>query len=113
MKLWLDDLRDPNHHGHIGWTWVKTAEEAIAALQTGTVEEASLDHDLTVEQTLGRFSDEPTGYTVVCWMEEHNVWPPGGTRVHSMNPVGRARMQTVINHAYSRYGIRSTFNPLD
>ncbi len=102
IDLWLDDLRDPNHHGRIGWTWVKTADEAIALLQTGNVRKASLDHDLTVEQTLGREDREKTGYTVVCWMEEHNVWPAGGTFVHSQNPVGRAKMQSVIDRVYSR-----------
>ncbi len=101
IDLWLDDLRDPNRHGHIGWTWVKTVDEAIALLETGRVQQASLDHDLTVEQTLGRQSAEPTGYSVVCWMEREGVWPPKGVKVHSQNPVGRARMQVVINRAYA------------
>lgn len=100
MKLWLDDIRDPNLFGHIGWHWVKTAEEAINLLKTGVVEQASLDHDLTIEQTLGNIDNEKTGYTVVCWMEENNVWPPNGTKVHSMNPVGREKMQKVINKYY-------------
>ncbi len=100
IDLWLDDLRDPNRHGYIGWTWVKTADEAIALLAAGNVRQASLDHDLTMEQTLGGYSTEPTGYTVVCWMEEHKVWPIGGVKVHSQNPVGRARMQVVIDRAY-------------
>lgn len=102
IDLWLDDIRDPERHGYIGWTWVKTADEAIALLQTGRVRSASLDHDLTVEQTLGRQSSEPTGYTVVCWMEREGVWPSGGVKVHSQNPAGRARMQVVIDRAYSR-----------
>jgi hypothetical protein len=46
MKLWLDDVRHPWAHGCLGWTWAKTAEEAIAALVTGQVTQASLDHDL-------------------------------------------------------------------
>ena len=100
MKLWLDDIRDPNHHGCIGWTWVKTADEAIAMLDTGLVEEASLDHDLTVDQTLGKNDGEKTGYTVVCWMEANGVWPSKGVRVHSQNPVGRKRMEDVIRRAY-------------
>lgn len=102
INMWLDDLRDPAKHGYIGWVWVKTADEAIALLKTGRVQRASLDHDLTMEQTLGQHSAEPTGYTVVCWMEEHGVWPPEGTKVHSMNPAGRARMQVVIDRAYNR-----------
>lgn len=100
VRLWLDDLRDPVKHGCASWTWVKTADEAIALLKTGCVVEASLDHDLTIEQTLGRADNEKTGYTVVCWMESNNVWPPDGVKVHSMNPEGRRRMEQVIRRAY-------------
>lgn len=101
MNLWLDDLRDPNLHGHIGWTWVKTADEAIAALATGEVVRASLDHDLTIAQTLGQNDKEKTGYAVICWMEENKIWPLKGTKCHSMNPVGRARIERVIEKAYA------------
>lgn len=100
MRLWLDDIRDPAAHGCIGWHWAKTADEAIAALQTGTVIQASLDHDLDIESTLGRPSKEKTGYTVVCWMEENGVWPERGVRVHSANPAGKARMEMVIRNHY-------------
>lgn len=102
MKLWLDDVRDPVQHGRIGWIWVKTAEEAIDLLATGQVERASLDHDLSIRATMGDWEKEVTGYDVVCWMEEHGVWPPGGVEVHSMNPVGRTRMLAVIQRAYAR-----------
>lgn len=105
MKLWLDDCRPPYMHGCQGWHWAKTAAEAIMVLNTGKVDEASLDHDLAeehypwncsaIEKTTG------TGYDVVCWMEENNVWPVNGTRVHSMNPIGRARMEQVIERAYA------------
>jgi len=101
MKLWLDDIRDPAAYGRIGWTWAKTADEAIAYLQTGEVLQASLDHDLAWEHypwnDTGQPYTERTGYDVVCWMEENNVWPPLGTTVHSANLVGRARMEAVIN----------------
>lgn len=105
MKLWLDDERQPWKHGCLGWTWAKTAAEAIELLKTGNVEEASLDHDLAWEHYPAAEVDEKdykeqTGYSVVCWMEENNVWPPNGTRVHSMNPVGREKMQKVIDKAY-------------
>lgn len=103
MNLWLDDIRDPAAHGCIGWHWVKTADEAIEALKTGEVLRASLDHDLSEAATLGMpAKNERTGYTVVCWMEENNVWPPRGVRVHSMNPVGKDRMVGVIARAYGR-----------
>ena len=53
MKLWLDDLRPPWRYGYIGWEWAKNAGEAIALLKTGKVTQASLDHDLSYEATLG------------------------------------------------------------
>lgn len=102
MKLWLDDIREPWKHGCLGWEWVKTADEAIALLATGKVTEASLDHDLSEQATMGMPGPgEKTGYTVCCWMEANNVWPVDGIKVHSMNPVGRQRMQAVIDKHYS------------
>lgn len=100
IRLWLDDIRDPALFGYIGWVWAKTAKDAIALLETGLVTEASLDHDLSVEHYPWNCKDidktTGTGYDVVCWMEEHNVWPVNGTRVHSQNPAGRQRMEQVI-----------------
>lgn len=101
MKLWLDDIRPPWEHGCIGWKWVQTAEDAIEALASGEVTQASLDHDLSMEATMGcPQHGEETGYTVVCWMEEHNIWPVDGVTVHSMNPAGKAKMLVVIRRHY-------------
>lgn len=103
MRLWLDDVREPWRHGFIISEWAKTYEQAIAFLKTGEVTLASLDHDLSVEATMGEPKpEEKTGYDVVCWMEANNVWPRYGVFVHSMNPVGRARMQGVIDKHYGR-----------
>ena len=96
VKMWLDDVRPPWRHGRIGWEWVKTYDEAVALLKTGNVEECSLDHDLTIPQTMGEFCPEKTGYDVVCWMEENDVWPVKGTHIHSMNPSGSVRMRQVV-----------------
>lgn len=114
MNLWLDDMRP----APIGWIWVKTVEEAQERLRTGEVEQASLDHDLgaceaclrgrTPEQWLEEtgYTQMPqcehfgTGYTLVSWMEEHDIWPKTKPTVHSRNPVGRARMQQVINKRF-------------
>lgn len=93
MKLWLDDIREAPE----GFVWAKSYNEAIALLKTGDVTYASLDHDLEFEQYSGYLGAGKTGYDVVCWMEENNVWPSDGTHCHSMNPVGRARIEQVIN----------------
>ncbi len=104
MTLWLDDVREPWKHGHIGADWVKTADEAIAALKTGKYDLASLDHDLSEAATMGAaHPDEKTGYTVVCWLEANpEFWPEEGVYVHSMNPVGATRMRQVIHAHYGR-----------
>lgn len=106
IKLYLDDIRKCP----VGWTLARTYDEAIKILKTGKVEEASLDHDLgeqhyiaAVEEALGQQDvkyEGKTGYDVVLWMEENNVWPPRGVHVHSYNPVGAARMRTVIGKHY-------------
>lgn len=113
MKLWLDDVRPaPN-----GWVHVENYEQAVDLLvlhQDGgiTIEVASLDHDLgmvsckscrqaqpdqeswEIVQDHGCVHGEKTGYDVVCWMEENNVWPER-VIIHSHNPAGAARMLSV------------------
>lgn len=107
MLLWLDDVRVPPSSQ---WTWVKNYYEAIKALQSDKVISfASLDHDLADEHyDPETWEDEnypyheKTGYDVICWMEENNVWPVNGVRCHSMNPVGRRRINTVIERHYGK-----------
>jgi len=109
LSLWLDDLRP----APTGWLWVKSVAEAIAALATGTVEHASLDHDLGHGCEGGCLDDSGdvvrllcgadcqcechrTGYDLVKWMAEWNVWPTRSIRVHSTNPSGAANMRATI-----------------
>lgn len=96
IRLWLDDIRDPREHGRIGWRWAKTYDDAVACFERYVVVEASLDHDLTIQQTIGNNDGEKTGYDVVCWMEERGIWPRDGVHVHSMNPSGAARMRQAL-----------------
>lgn len=114
MNLYLDDMRPAPE----GWTRAYTVEDAKAALLTGTVVKASLDHDLgactnclngrSAEQWLEEhgYRSMPhcehfgSGYTLVCWMEETGNWPQEKPTVHSANPAGRARMQQVIDRAF-------------
>lgn len=103
MTLWLDDVRSPWKHGYVGAIWAKTAAEAIEHLKSGTITFASLDHDLSEAATMGMAPpDEPTGYTVACWMEQNCVYPAGGVVVHSMNPAGSKRMLAALESAYRR-----------
>jgi len=81
MKLFLDDKRTPP----AGWTLVRTAKEAIFLLETGFVEEFSLDHDLGTKKS---------GNTVLCWVErqvfdENIEFTPPTMCCHSANSPGR------------------------
>ena len=109
LKVWLDDVRQPPP----GWTWVKTVNEAIGLLSSGNVKEISLDHDLGDWVTswegyeagdMRAGAKELTGYDVVLWMSEHNMWPKI-VRVHSQNSVGRERMEKTIDR-YAPPGTR-------
>lgn len=111
MKLWLDDVR-PAPPG--GWTHVENFDLAIGYLEEHrdglyVIEVASLDHDLgmiackacrqaqptyaewKMVQDLGCVHGDRSGYDVICWMEEHGVWPEL-VIIHSMNPAGARRM---------------------
>jgi hypothetical protein len=89
VKLWLDDTRPaPN-----GWSWAKTASEAISLLKMEKIEEISLDYDLGSASLYG------TGYDVALFIEE-------GARsgslekmkwaIHSETPDGVYRMETAL-----------------
>jgi len=96
INLWLDDIRPmpKNYNLH-----VYTAQAAIAALETGTVEEISLDHDLGDEAAVG------SGYQVACWIEEAaylNKIPKLEWHIHSQNAVGAANMRRALMNA-TRY----------
>lgn len=112
MKLFLDDVRIP---ADSSWNLVKTAEDAMTALVHENVTFASLDHDLAdghypwnagypypENAIIVETTKEKTGYDVVCFMEEHDIWPVDGVRVHSQNPVGVERMVKVIEKHYGR-----------
>jgi hypothetical protein len=89
MKVYLDDERATPP----GWTRVSWPAEAIALLETGGVEEISLDHDLGNDV-------RGTGYDVILWIEEavalQNFTPPK-IRVHSANSSARAKMLAGID----------------
>jgi hypothetical protein len=99
MNLWLDDVRDPPNDGRT-WTICRTVGQAAAAMLSGNVEFASLDHDLgLVEVRTGEWSNTiaPTGYDFVKWMAQNDVWPRHRPVVHSANPVGAAAMRQMID----------------
>lgn len=96
LKLWLDDVRPAPE----GWLRARSVNEAIDLVRRHTGrgwESASLDHDL------GDFADDGgDGWRFVLWMVENDRWPENRPNVHSMNPVGVARMRADIANYFPR-----------
>ena len=70
------------------WVIVRRTEHLKHLLQAGLINNLMMDHDLG--------TDDITGYQMICWMEENNMWPHGKITVHSQNPVGKEKMEWVI-----------------
>ena len=88
LKVYLDDERQAPP----GWRQVRWPDEAIELLETGHVEELSLDHDLGDDE-------RGTGYDVVTWIERAVVttgFRPPRMKVHSANPSARQKMEAGI-----------------
>lgn len=84
MRVFLDDERTTPE----GWVRVYWPDEAIALLESGAVEELSLDHDLGDDE-------RGTGYDVVLWIEEAVAlrgFKPPRIFVHSANSSARDKM---------------------
>ena len=88
LRVFLDDERPTPE----GWTRVYWPYEAIKLLESGQVDELSLDHDLGDDE-------RGTGYDVILWMEEAVAlrgFKPPKIVVHSANPAARERMEAGI-----------------
>jgi hypothetical protein len=75
-----------------GWERVYWPDEAIRLLETGTVEEISLDHDLGDDA-------RGTGYDVILWIEEAVVlrgFRPPKITVHSANSSAGDKMRAGV-----------------
>ena len=110
INVFMDDVRVPP----IGWVCTRTVSETQELLRKGVVEHLSLDHDmgacdecirerrdvgdmLTPETTFFSWCKHASdGTKLVQWMIETNTWPRKKPTVHSANPVGRQRMQGMI-----------------
>ena len=101
MKIFLDDERKPPE----GWTLVRWPEEAIELLQTGEVEEISLDHDLADPLAIGQgycpSIKERTGYDVLLWIEEQvatSDYIPPKIIIHTANSSARSKMVAALKN---------------
>ena len=99
MRVYLDDERiTPDR-----WIRVYWPEEAIALLESGQVEEISLDHDLGDDE-------HGTGYDVVLWIEEAVAlrgFKPPRMSVHSANSSAKEKMLSGIQAIQALFRGRS------
>lgn len=72
----------------------RTFAEGIEALENGPWDVLYLDHDLGEK-------DGNDGTGIMNWLEEFPEYKPGRIEIVSSNPVGRERMQKIINKIYS------------
>jgi hypothetical protein len=96
VRVFLDDERETPD----GWVRVYWPNEAIALLETGTVTEISLDHDLGDDQ-------RGTGNDVVLWIEEAVItrgFHPPVIHVHSANSSARHKMELGISQILKHVG---------
>jgi len=106
-KMWLDDVRIAPR----GWIWAHSVDDAKKFLSSGMkFDEMSLDHDMGQGppckdcEARGCYYDcdchchdtLPTGYDLLKYIRENNLWPPKKIQVHSQNPIGRKNMEAFI-----------------
>lgn len=75
----------------------RTYDEGLSALKSEKWQLLYLDHDLGCYDENGR---EKTGYDIMCFLEEYPQYLPEKIMIVSSNPVGRKRMQVVIDKLY-------------
>lgn len=110
INLFVDDFRQAPE----GWTLATTVAQAKYLLMTRKVRLLSLDHDMgacslciassshvgdmqTPETTFFNWCPHAEdGTALVRWIIETGYWPQEKPTVHSMNPVGAARMRGMI-----------------
>lgn len=95
-KLWLDDVRVPPD---ASWTWVRTAKEAIAILDSCDVDVISLDYDLGEEERCGTGLDVARHLTAMVLRGRPT---PKVVMLHTQNPVGRQRMLDAMSSGWER-----------
>jgi len=89
-KLLIDDMRNIQDA-----RVARTYADGIAALKNeGPWDTLYLDHDL------GEEIPSHTGYGIMCWLEANPEYLPGEIILVTSNPVGRSKMQVVINRLY-------------
>jgi hypothetical protein len=90
--LLIDDLRDIDAD-----VVARTFKAGIEALKSQRFDVLYLDHDLGDEGV-----PEKTGYDVINFLEANPEYLPGKIVLVTSNPVGRQKMQVVIDKLYNK-----------
>ncbi len=121
-KLWLDDRRPAPD----GWVRRRRARTAMEYLDRywDEISEISLDHDLGEDEAassfwpgfnVGPLTPPATGEHVLRWIEAqvflNGRIPPFVIRLHTANPVGRARMEQACASIRSFIAARQASRP--
>lgn len=90
-NIWLDDIREaPTNFTHV--QSVNEAKSLILKLENDNIKINCLDLD----HDLGDYaSDGGDAIKLVLWLAETERFYP--IKLHTMNPVGRANMQAIID----------------
>lgn len=111
LKLYVDDIRNPDDFVGPGWHWAKTVTEAIRILDEQDVDIVSLDHDIahsipitgsTIAQPFACTETfEPVARFIRClvlgaldWDDGHSY--PHTVYLHSANPIGIEKMKAIL-----------------
>lgn len=98
--LYVDDER-PLPKKYIGWDVARNYDEAISLLTKNKYDVVSLDHDIA---SWNKNNREMTGYDIAMWLAErkqHGEYVPPEVFAHTANPVGRDRIQGIIDRYLS------------
>jgi hypothetical protein len=112
-KLFLDDIRWPAEaflytkqkiFSEDGWDIVRNYQEFVSHIEeNGVPDFVSFDHDLAPEHYVdGAESIECTGYHCALWLASycmHNSIDIPKYYIHSMNPVGKERIENIMRKA--------------
>lgn len=94
--LLIDDMRDIKAD-----VVARTYAEGINALAyDGPFDILYLDHDLGEVDINSDYAYDPSGYGVMCFLEENPQYLPKQIVLVTSNPVGRKNMQVVIDRLY-------------
>ena len=107
-KIYLDDKRMPEEsvsmYGLLydtdDWVVVRNIEEFKKEVDKEFPDMVSLDHDMSIKNMRGDYSDNRTGYDALHWLydycDEYDR-PAPIIKIHSMSVEGRERMQKLVN----------------